>query len=167
MAEKDTIYSSKMKFDGIFSFKDFYKFCYDWLTEELSMELKEKKYSEKISGNSKNIDIEWDCIKKFTDYFKFDANIKFKIIGLTNVEVNQDGRKINTNKGSVEISIKGILVRDYEGKFETTASLKFMRAIYEKWVITSRVEEFEDKVSSACEDFLSQAKAYLDLEAKK
>jgi len=167
MAEKDTTYNSKMKFDGIFNFKEFYKFCYNWLTEEESMELKEKKYSEQIYGNSKNIDIEWNCMKRFTDYFRFDAIITFKIIGLSNVEINQDGQKINTNKGKIEISVKGVLVRDYEGKFETTASLKFMRAIYEKWIITTRVEEFEDEILKSCQDFLDQAKAYLDLEAKK
>src|SRR3972149_779782 len=116
MPEKETIFSSKIKSTGIFSFKDFYKFCYDWLRE---------------------------------------------------VEINQGGAKVKTNQGSVETEIKGILVRDYEGKFETSAFKKFLRGIYEKWVIPSAIEEYKGKISESCDKFLNQAKAYLDLEGKK
>ena len=71
------------------------------------------------------------------------------------------------NNGSVEIKIKGTLIRDYEGKFETTSTKKFMRSIYEKWVIPSRLNEFEEKIIGDSDEFLSQAKAFLDLEGKK
>ena len=167
MAEKDDIYSSKVKYEGIFSFRDFYKFCYEWLIDETKVDLAEKKYVEKIKGSSKDIDVEWEGSKKMTEYFKFDIKIKFRILGLSEVEINDGGRKIKTNKGSVEISTKGTLVRDYDGKFETTAFRKFLRAIYEKWVIASRITEYEDKIAGACDEFLEQAKAYLDLEGKK
>ena len=55
MAEKDTIFSSKIKYDGIFDFKEFYKFCYQWASEEMGYSISEDKYAEKISGDSKNI----------------------------------------------------------------------------------------------------------------
>ena len=87
--------------------------------------------------------------------------------GIKEVELNQGGIKVKTNQGSIEIEIKGTLVRDYDGKFETTAFKKFLRSIYEKWVIPARIEEYESKVSGYCDDFLNQAKAYLDLEGKK
>ena len=167
MAEKDTIFSSKIKYAGIFSFSDFYRFCYDWLTEETGLVISEEKYAEKLEGDAKNIDVKWTGFRKITDYFKFETEVTFKTIAMTKVELTQDGAKINTNKGGIEVSIKGILVRDYEGKFETTAFKKFLRSIYEKWVITSRIEEMEDKIINDCDEFLSQAKAYLDLEGKK
>ncbi len=167
MAEKDTIFSSKIKYDGIFSFKDFYKFCYDWVTEETSLDISEDKYVEKLSGDSKNIDVEWTGTRKVTDYFKFEVKIAFKIVGLTEVEIQEGGTKVKTNKGSVQIKTKGVLVRDYDGKFETKAFQKFLRSIYEKWVIASRINEFENKIAGDCDEFLNQAKAYLDLEGKK
>jgi len=167
MAEKDTIFSSKTKYDGIFSFKDFYKFCYDWLTDETGLDVAEEKYAEKLSGNTKNIDIEWTGTRKVTDYFKFEIKVAFRIVALKEVEVQEGGTKIKTNKGSVEVKIKGTLIRDYEGKFETKAFQKFMRSIYEKWIITSRINEYEDKLAGDCDEFLNQAKAYLDLEGKK
>lgn len=167
MAEKDTIFSSKAKYNGIFSFKDFYKFCYEWLRDEVGLEIKEDKYSEKLSGDTKEIEVEWTGTKKVTDYFKFEVKVKLRVLGLQNVEVLKDKQKIKTNQGSIEVGVSGTLIRDYAGKFEQDAFKKFMRAIYEKWVITSRVEQLESKLISACDEFLSQAKAYLDLEGRK
>jgi hypothetical protein len=167
MPEKDTIFSSKAKYNGIMDFPEFYKFCYNWLVEEAGLNVVEEKYAEKITGDSKNIDIAWAGSKKITDYFKEEVKVSFQIIGLTKIEIVKDGRKVKTNNGSVEIKIKGTLIRDYEGKFETTPTKKFMRSIYEKWVIPSRLNEFEGKIVGDCDEFLSQTKAFLDLEGKK
>ncbi len=167
MAEQEEVFSSKVKYTGIFSFKDFYQFCYDWLTQDPGFSIAEEKYTEKIAGDSKNIDVEWAGKKKITDYFRFKIKAKFKIIELKNVEINQGGVKLKTNQGSVEISMKGTLERDWQGKFERGATQKFLRAIYEKWIIPSRVEQFENKLISICDEFLGQAKAWLDLEGRK
>jgi hypothetical protein len=167
MAEKDIVFSSKVKYGGIFSFKDFYKFCYDWLTEETGLFISENKYAEKLDGSSKNIDVEWVGTREVTDYFKFEVKIAFKVIGLSQVETQEGSTKIKTNKGGVEVGMKGVLVKDYKGKFETKPFQKFLRGVYEKWVIQARVEQFEEKLTEDCDEFLNQAKAYLDLEGKK
>jgi len=167
MSEKETIFSSRISYTGIFSFKDFYKFCYEWLAEETGLELSENRYSEKIDGVTKNIDVVWSGGKELTDYFKFEVGVSIKAGNLKEVEINQGGAKIKTNQGSVEVGIRGVLVKDYEGKFEMTAFKKFLRGIYEKWVIPSAIEEYQGKISSSCDLFLNQAKAYLDLEGKK
>ena len=167
MAEKDTVFSSSTKYAGVFSFKDLYAFCYEWLTEETGLDLGEGKYEEKIKGDSKDILVEWSGIKNVSDYFRFQIDVVFSIGGLKNVEVTQGGKKIQTNQGGVKVSVKGTLIRDYKGKFETTAFNKFLRSIYEKWVITSRIDQFEGKLAGKCNDFIEQVKAYLALEGKK
>ncbi len=167
MPEKDKLFSSKIKYDGIVKFADFYRFCFEWLRDQTGLKLLEDKYSEKLSGDSKNIKIEWTGIREITDYFKLEVKLTFDIIGLTNIEITEGNKKIKTNKGSIEVGVKGTLVRDYSGKFEKSAVHKFLRSIYEKTVIPSRIEEFEGKVIEDCNEFLSQAKAYLDLEGKK
>ena len=167
MAESDTIFSSKIKYNGIFNFGDFYNFCYAWLTEEIGLIIMEKKYSEKLSGESKNLEIKWEGFKEMTDYFKMNVKVDFRIANLTKIEINQGGVKINTNKGSIEMKITGMLTRDYKGKFETSAFKKFLRSTYEKWVIPSRIEEFQGKIAQECDEYLNQVKAYLDLEGKR
>jgi hypothetical protein len=168
MPEKDKIFTSKVKFNGVINFSEFYQFCYDWLRDDFGFStFNEEKYAEKLSGDSKNIEIEWVFTKSMTDYFKLEGKASFRILGLTNVEIGIDGKKVKTNKGSVELKVSGALIRDQKGKFERTGFLKFLRAIYEKTVIPNRVEEFEEKVIKYCDDFLSQAKAFLDLEGKR
>lgn len=167
MAEKSEVFSSKVKYKGIFSFADYYQFCYDWMDEEMGLSVKEKKYAEKISGDEKEVEVEWSGDVKFTDYFKWQCEVKMKITNMKNVEVNRGGVKERTNQGTIEMSIKGTLIRDYDGKFEDSATKKFWRGIYEKWVIPSRVSEFSGKVVGLCDTFLGQAKAYLDLEGKR
>jgi len=167
MAEKDTIFSSKISYGGIFSFKDFYQFCYQWLKEEMGLEVSEDKYAEKLIGNAKNIDVDWTGSKEVTDYFKVEVKVSLSVKNLENVEMIREGAKIKTNKGSIKVGIKGILVRDYQGKFDVSPTKQFFRGIYEKWVIGSRIEEMEGKVASGSDEFLNQAKAYLDLEGKK
>jgi len=167
MAEQEQVFSSQVKYDGIFDFKDFYKFCYEWLVEEVGLDVEEGKYVEKVSGSSKNIDVKWEGQKKLSDYFKFVAKVDFRIINLSKVEMNQGGMKVSTNKGSVEIKAKGILVRDYEGKFETSATKKFWRAIYEKLVIPNRIVQLENMIIGKLDEFLGQAKSFLDLEGKR
>jgi hypothetical protein len=165
--EKDTIFSSKVKYSGVFPFSDFYKFCYMWLDEEMGLDVVEDKYIEKIKGTSKDIEISWKGSKEVTDYFKFDVAVAIKISGMTDVEVMQDKIKTKMNKAGVEVKIKSSLVKDYQGKFEKSAFQKFLRSIYEKWIIPSRIGEYSDKLVSDSDEFLSQVKAYLDLEGKR
>ena len=168
MAEKEEIFSSAITYKGNFNFREFYQFAFDWVTEQIGMaNLSEGLYSEKINGDSKDIDIEWTGSIKLTDYFKFQIKAKYKIIALKKAEIVQDGVKISTNNGQVKLTVKGTLIRDYEGKFETGPKNKFLRSIYEKWVIPSRINQMEDKIAGDCDEFLSQAKAFLDLEGRK
>ena len=167
MPEKDTIFKSSIKNQGIFNFPEFYKFCHEWLTDETQLTIIENNYKEKVDGEAKFIDIEWTAFRKVTDYFKFEMKIKFKILALTNVEIQRNGKKEKTNKGSVQIKLSGNLIRDYDGKFEKTGFNKFLRSIYEKWVIPSRIKEDEDKLAKDSDEFLTQAKEWLDLEGRK
>ena len=90
MSEKEIIFSSKVKYVGIFNFSEFYNFCYNWLVDEVELELGENKYEEKISGDSKNIKVEWEGKRKLTDYFRFVAKVNFKIINLKKAEITNN-----------------------------------------------------------------------------
>ena len=107
MAEKDTQYKGKLKHKGVFDFKDFYKFTYNWLSEE-EYTVAEKKYSEEITGDSKLVEIEWEAKKKVSDYFRFVLKIAWRVLGLKDVEVVREGKKEKINSGTVEIKISAL-----------------------------------------------------------
>lgn len=167
MAEEETVFSSKLTYSGIFPFSDFYNFCHDWLTEETGLDITEDRYLEKISGDSKEVEVDWSGSSKITDYFKQKVKVGFVIRGMTKVKVKKGEAEINTNKGKIDIKVKGVLIKDYQGKFEVSGFNKFLRSVYEKYIIPSTVSEFKGRVSGGCDEFLTQAKAYLDLEGKK
>ncbi len=164
MSEKDKIFSTGVKWVGVANWRSFYRFCYDWLMEETRMNwIQEEKYEEKLNGNMKDIDVKWVGPKKMTDYFRLWLEVKFEIRDLVDVELNKDGQKINANKGRFKIIVDGFLERDYQGKFERGAIEKFLRGIYERWVIPSRIDQFEGKIFGECDEFVNQAKSFLTM----
>ena len=167
MVEKEKVFSSRINYEGIVNFQEFYKFCYDWLTKQVGLILMETSYVEKIKGDAKEISIDWIGEKAITDYFKFEIKIEFRIFGLKTLEIVKDGIKTTTNKGRVEMQIIGSIVKDYEGKFEKDAIRKFLRSIYEKWIIAPEVQQYAEDIFLECDEFAIQAKSFLDLEGKK
>jgi hypothetical protein len=167
MAEKDTIFKTKIKAkDCIFDYGDYYKFCYNWLMQEIGLNaFSEKSYSEKISGETKDLDIKWEGYKNITDYFRMEIKISFKVLKLKKIEVLKDGVKKTANQAmSNELEVKGMLVRDYKGKFESSALAKVWRGIYERWIIAERIDQMENKVFGDLDEFVGQVKSYLALE---
>ena len=166
MSEKDTIYSEKVKHEGVWHFKDTYKFLFSWFIDNGYIII-EKKYSEKITAKGKEIEIEWYAKKKISDYFRFIIRSRWVILGMTSVEVQQEGRKIPTNKGEIEIKFDAILERDYEHRWENNGFLKFLRGVYNRYIIKGRIDDYEDRIVEEVNELIAQMKAWLVLEGKR
>jgi hypothetical protein len=166
MAEKNTVFKEAIKHKGYWNFADLYGFCFDFLKDE-GYTIKEKAYTEKIGGAGKEIIIEWDCSKKVTDYFKNHIKVDWHILGMKDTEVERDGKKENTNKGEVKITIEGMLEKDYEDKWENKALWKFLRGIYEKYVIRTTIDQYEDRLIDVTVKFVGELKAFLQLSTVK
>ena len=166
MAEKDKISSQKVKRSGIFNFKDTYQFAYTLLKEQ-GYDITEGKYAEEITGDSKKISVSWIATKKISDYFKIELGIRWDIINLKSVEAEKDGKRIKTNEGSIEIGINGILVKDYDSKWDTSPFTKFLRGLYEKFIIEGRVSQYEGVVAEDVDNLAEQLKSFLTLEGLK
>ena len=167
MAEKDNLLKTKIKHKGIFDFKETYNLVYDWLVNE-GYDINEKTYKENIGpGGAKEIEIEWDCHRKISDYFKFLIKIEYHIIGMTDVEVEIDGKKEKMNKGQFEFTIKGILVKDHESRWENSPFFKFLRTLYDRYLIPSRIENYEGKLIGEVDEVVAQVKAFLNLQGKR
>jgi len=163
MAERDNLLAAKVKHTGIFDFKETYKILYNWLVEQ-GYDLNEKTYKEVVgAGNSKELELEWEALRKVSDYFRYLLKIDWKIIGMTSVEVEIDGVKQKMNKGQFELGVKAILIKDYENKWEDRPIWKFLRGFYDKYIIKERQDQYELKLISEMNEFLEQAKAYLAL----
>ena len=162
MAEQSKVFNQALKKKGFFDFKDFYDFCFNWLTDERYV-VEEEVYTEKLSGFGKEIIISWKAWKKVSDYFKNVIEMDWHILGMNDAEVEIDGKKTKTQKGNVKIKFKGILERDYEEKWEGKPFNKFLRGIYDKYIIRTTMEEYEDNVVEDATKLFGDCKAFLNL----
>lgn len=163
MVERDEVFTGKVKQKGIFDFPELYRFCYTWLVDKGYL-VTEKTYSEKVSPDGKEVEIEWVAGKKISDYFKFELKANWRIIGMKDVEVEKDGVKVNMNKGNPEIKVTATLLKDYEHRWENSAAMKFLRTAYDRYLIRGRIDKYEEKIYLEADEFLAQIKAFLSLE---
>ncbi len=166
MAEKSDVFKEAVKHVGYWTYKELYNFCYNWLKDE-GYKVSEDAYTEKITDFGKEIIIEWKAGKKISDYFKHQIGVKWHILGMKDAEVEIDGEKQKTNKGEVKITIDATLVRDYEENWDKSPTWKFLRGIYDKYIIRTTMEEYEDRLRNIAEEYSEQIKAFLRLQGKR
>ncbi|MDO8508237.1 MAG: hypothetical protein Q7S27_00980 [Nanoarchaeota archaeon] len=166
MPEREEIIKEKVDISGIFDFKTVYGFAYNWLKDE-GYGVVEEKYSEKVSGNSRDILIKWAFGKQLSDYFKIDGEVEMEIKGLTDVEVEINGDRKKMNKGKIGVEIKALMIMDPDGKWDKNAFYKFIRELYNKYVIPSRVESVRNTIKKDVVELKEQIKALLELTGKR
>ncbi len=166
MSEKDQVSKEKLEHTGIFDFKAMYSYAHRWFAEQ-GYGVTEEKYSEKSKGDSRDLIIEWKVTKDLSDYFRFEYKIKFEIEGLSDVEVEIDGQRKQMNKGKVVVEITSTLVMDKDAKWETTPFSRFMRDIYNKYIVPSRVEAMRQLLLSKGNGFKDDLKSFMNLAARR
>jgi len=160
MVQKETIYSSKITQVGYWDYSKVYAMLYSWLKDR-GYELNEAMYKEKLQSNGKEIIILWESKKEVTDYFKYSINLEWHILGMKDAEVEIDGKKTKTNKGEIEIKFKGVLTKDYESRWEDKPFNKFLRGLYENYIIRTTIKEYSDDLEDETKEMISDLKAFL------
>lgn len=166
MAEKDQIFAEKMKYTGIWNFGEVYRFLYDWFTDK-DYKVVEKSYTEKIKPDGKEIEIKWEAKRKISDYFRFVIKANWLILGMNEIEVQKEGAKVKMNKGYIEIKFTAVLEKDYEHRWENNAFIKFLRGVYDRYIIKGRIDDYEDRLLEEVDEVIAQAKAFLTISGKK
>jgi len=162
MVQKSEVYKHVIKKKGFWNYTELYNFCFDWLQRE-NYHVVENEYIEKMSDFGKEVLLEWKAQRKVTDYFKNVIHVKWHILGMNSAEVERDGKKEKTNKGEVKITISADLVKDYEARWEDKPLWKFLRGVYDKYIIRTTTEEYEDRLEDKATEYAGDVKALLDL----
>jgi len=166
MTDKELILKEKVEHAGLFDFAGFYAFAHAWFKEQ-KYGVNERKYSEKVKGNARDLRIEWIATKTLSDYFKIEQEVTFEIWGMTEVEVEIDGEKKKMNRGTISAEIKGTLIKDHDSKWDSSPQWRFLREIYNKYLIPARVYDIKNKVENDVREFKDELKGFLDLIGKR
>lgn len=167
MAETDRVFRGKLKQSGIFSFSEFYEFLYDTLMDE-NFEVFETRYAEIKKGtDSKNVEINWNAEKAIpgSNYFKFVIGVRWLILGLKKTKVRRGEQEVTMDSGTIDIDFTADLIKDPNDKWDDSF-FKFLKKIYEKFIIKNRIEDYEEKLFEEINDILSQARAFLAIEGQ-
>jgi len=166
MADKDLLIGEKVDFNGVFNFEEAYAYAFNWFRDE-GYGLVEEKYSEKVTANGRDIRFEWSASKTISDYFKIEMKVKVEVEGLTDVEVEIEGKKKKSNKGKISFGIKGVLTKDIGSKWDVSVFYQFLRDVYNKYIIPSRVDKIEDRVRDDVQDFKEKMKVFFEISGKR
>jgi len=165
MVEKDRVFKGKIKQKGIYNFKDFYDFLFTYLMDE-NYDVFEKKYTEKISGDSKDVEIIWIATREVSDYFRFEIEVHWLILGMKKIKVKKEGEELTMDSGTMELNFTAVLQKDFENKWENNSFFKFLRGIYDRYIIKSRIDDYEIKLFEEVNEIIAQAKSFLAIEGQ-
>jgi hypothetical protein len=155
----------KVKYKDVFEFKSFYEELWEWCKEhgwkdwEQDQDNFERFYGERVTtGGIKEIWIRWRAYKpaegtplfkqnkgelneKEVGYLNYYLDIDFHILGLGSAEIVKDGKKIKTDKGEIEVSIKAFIEKNYEYEFEKHMLLKQIVDVFTDRIYKRKLEE--------------------------
>lgn len=153
----------KIKYVGIYDFKETYKMLFEWLIDKGYL-VDETSYKEVLSANgAKEIEVWWTATKDQSDYFQYEIKIFFHPIGMTNVEVEVEGIKQKMNKGELTIEFEWAINKDYKNRFTNNTFTKNLRDYYDKYLVSSRIEEQESLIIRDFEEMFAVLKDYIAL----
>ena len=161
MGTKESVFKYTIKKKGYWKFSDVYAFLYDWLKTK-NYSVNEESYEES-SGAAKEIRIKWTAAKKVTDYFKYEMTLKWHILQMKDAEVEIDGKIQKTNNGDLKIEVDATFCRDYDKNWESKPLHKFLRGVYEKYIIGTTVKEYSDTLSEEATAMIEDLKSFLQL----
>ena len=151
----------------MFNYTELYNFCYNWFKKDEDYLLYEEEYLEKLAGGAKEVKIKWKAEKKITDYYQFVFELKWHIIGMTDAEAEENGKKVKTNKGDLTIEVKAKLKRDYEETWDKKPFWKFLRGIYDRYIMRTTQDQYEIRLMQKAQEFVANTKAFLNMEGKE
>lgn len=162
MGEKQKLIVKRLSYEGFFNYKEFFRILDFWQRDKFYDKF-EKRSEEFVTPTGKQIDFEFTPWKKVTDYYKIILKIEIITQHLKEVEVVINNEKRRMHHGKISIKITGYLIVDYEGYWDTTAFLTFIRDIFDRyfnWYITKK---YQNMVVDHVNDLFYTLSTYLNV----
>ena len=170
MAEKKKLTSINFVYEGIFSMKDFFRLLDFWLRDKF-FDKQEQKLEEFVNPDgSKQIEIEFQPWKKFSDYHKCVLKIEMMVHNFRNIEVDVNGKKLKLNQGKIEIKFTGYLWVDWQGHWtiqKKKPMLYFVRDLWDRYIYNDITKKYTYMVLDDVTDLRNTLSTYLNMQKYK
>ncbi len=159
MPERDYVDQDfKVSFTGLFDSERLYQQLYAWFKKH-GFTWKEVDYKDVKEGGTRKVMIKWQADKPANDYILYRIETDLVLSGLADVLV---GKK-KKSQGTVSLKFVAYLVADYEDEWKKGALLKFLREVYDKFVMGSRHAQFKNDLKEEVRNLVDEIKTYLQL----
>jgi len=163
MAEKKIlVFDKTFSYQGLFSVKEFYNEAKSWL-EEHGYGAYEVMHEEQVFEEGKQIFVEINADKKLSDYAKVVWITKLTFSNIKEVNVEIEGSKVKTNKGSVKCVTMVISNTDWDKTLEQNPFQYFLRVVLDKYVFKNYISRAEKKAKKDYALFEKHLKSYLNM----
>ncbi|MEM4267996.1 MAG: hypothetical protein QXK37_04145 [Candidatus Woesearchaeota archaeon] len=163
MAERrivvDNLY---LVYEGLFNINDLYLTIDKWLREKRYDKL-EKRNSEQVYKDGRQIELELEPWKKITDYARIVINITIWMTNIKEVTVKKDKHIMKMSQGKITLRIIAYLDTDYENKWEGKPYFYFLRTVVDKWIYRVDVRKYESAVADDTFHLYNTIKSFLNL----
>lgn len=160
MSEIDYVHSPsrplKVSQDSTFDMQELYKLGRLWFDKH-NYDFYEKEYLSTQKEESKSASIKWEAERKVDDYIKFHIETRVKFKNLRDVQ----GKKKMLNSGEVSFTIEAYIEKDYESSWEKGFMTKFLRAVYDTFVLRSKIEKDKERLDREAKEFFHEIRTFL------
>lgn len=152
-----------IKHIGLFDFNGILDTINAWFSKH-NYDFFQKGHSQKPKPAGAYFEGTWKGTKEVTEYVRFNLQIDIWLRDMQDVAIEKDGKTKKINKGNIEITFNSSMDKDYKDIFsnrkgETTEFYKFVREMYEKYIIKSNMSSYEDKLLDETQDFIEAIKS--------
>jgi hypothetical protein len=157
---------SRIRYEGIFDWKELYAAVHEWCSER-KFDFYERKHIRKPMTYGNEIEYEAEAERKETAYIKYTIKIYIHAYNVEDVELVIGGKKVQKNKaGMLIIDVTPTMELDYDDKWEKSSFLRKTRKFVHKYLIWRYIRQWRDKIYYEANDLYMQLKEMLDLESK-
>lgn len=146
-----------ISYEGVFDFKEILQVIKEFLSRG-NYDLDEKLYDTKVKGDFKNTIIIWAADRKVDDYNKCVVKIGINLSDYK--EGHVDGVKVVD--GKLKIGFNADVERDYDEKWKKSPTKKFIRAVYEKYIVEGKQSKIDSNLKTFVENLRKEIKQHLN-----
>jgi hypothetical protein len=170
----------RVKYRDIFNIEQLYKMVHEWLRANQWKDIQsnfegdqhESFYMDKAGlYGEKEIWVWWrlwqwpdaDPGDSANSFYKFHMDIDFNFKFVSDFEIMQQGKKVKTNKGEVEVRIWAWIEMDYAGKWSSHPILRFFLNTFRLRVFEGEIDKHKYRLYKDAFILQSEMKKFLGL----
>ncbi len=153
----------RIRTKGTFNYREIHNLISDWFMK-MGYVFAETKHAEKDKSTGRDVESEWSAVRKVTGYVKYKIDIKINLKDYKEIVVEQNGDKIRTGTGKLEVYFNSELEKNYEKQFSERKGefTHFLKEIYEKYVTKEKLIKLKDKLEKETLNLYDSIKALVD-----